>query len=35
MLKSTHYDVVDNIEGYTILGILGSSIDYGGEKIFI
>jgi hypothetical protein len=32
MLESTHYDVVDNIEGYIILG---SSIDYGGEKIFI
>jgi hypothetical protein len=32
VLESTHYDVVENIEGYTILG---SSIDYGGEKIFI
>jgi hypothetical protein len=35
MLESTHHDVIDNIEGHTILGILGSSIDYGGEKIFI
>jgi hypothetical protein len=32
MLENTHYDVVDDIEGYTILG---SSIDYGGEKNFI
>jgi hypothetical protein len=35
MLENTRHDVIDNIEGYIVLGILGSSIDYGGEKIFI